>query len=626
VNRNVIIGIWFGSLALVGCLVAAFGRSAADMVRVSTQEGLFINFGAVYLLCAAVAAIISIALLQWRTVGLSGFFEFDVSSESPTKPISRILIVAAYSLAALLSCYFIFVQLGRTLICLMPHDAFVYFDGAQRLAHGQLQHVDFHTPMGVLCNLIPYIGLKVAGGYAGSMEAGFLLAGVFLLGIGSYVLGTRYTTAVAIPIVLYFCLLAVIPLGIESNPELITTAMFYNRLGWTSLTLIFLFYLEPRAASSRLLLLDAACLASLLLFAFYLKVSYALVGLAFLPLMGFASKYNRKLGLIAVAMAALAMGAVELVYGIHQGYIDDLRMTLQACGANRGSMAPKFFANIREYLLAALAVALVVVSIRKRFNYLILSAYIAAAGLAIIDQNTHVRGVICLIALFAISAELIRRHARGAAEAKPASHPDILKSLACLALLLIFVIQPIAYGCAAMTMIRSVLTQVNVDLPGGLNGMAFPEQLWSYLHERKYTDRRTKTVLSGPAPTSGREAEQVYMETVLDGVEILQNVETSGQGVIVFDFVTPFSFILNLEPPEGGHTCIHYGRTISENSHPPADDLLGSTDYIMVPRAPIDPVTTDFLVRTYGSYMDRHFTETAHSKYWTLWSRAGAAK
>jgi hypothetical protein len=557
--------------------------------------------------------------------GFDGFFEFSSQLKPSTTTASRTLSIALYSAVALTCCYFLFVQLGGMLICAMPHDAFVYLDGAQRLAHGQVQHVDFHTPMGVLCNLIPYLGYKASGGFAGSVDMGCLFAAAFLLAAASYVLGTRFTVAAALPIVIFFCLLAVVPLGVESTPDLVTTAMFYNRLGWIALTLIFLFFLEPRDTAMRRLPLDVVCLASLLLFGFYLKVSYALVGLAFLPVMGFGSRYNRKLALAAIAVVLVVIGSVELAYGFHRGYVEDLRQTLKACGTNRGTMAPKLMANIREFLLAAFAVAVGFRSAPNKLRYLAMAGYIAAAGLAIIDQNTHLRGVICLIALFLIPQELIRRSCWESRGAAPTENINVLKSMCCLALLLAFVVQPVAYRCTCMAIIRSVLTQVRPDLPGQLSGMVFPEHLWSRLHASSSQEGSPSSASPPPPRTVANEAERHYLASLLDGVELLETVETSGKSVIDFDFVTPFSFILNLQPPTGDQTCIDYWRTMSEASYAPVDEMLGSVDFVMEPRTPVDPETTDFLMRTYGSYLDRHFSRVGESKHWVLWKRTATS-
>jgi hypothetical protein len=151
--------------------------------------------------------------------------------------------------------------------------------------------------------------------------------------------------------------------------------------------------------------------------------------------------------------------------------------------------------------------------------------------------------------------------------------------------------------------------------------MVFPEHLWSRLHASSSQKGSPSSASPPPPRTVANEAERHYLASLLDGVELLKTVETSGKSVIVFDFVTPFSFILDLQPPTGDQTCIDYGRTMSEASYAPADEMLGSVDLVMEPRSPVDPETTDFLMRTYGSYLDRHFTRVGESKHWLLWKR-----
>jgi hypothetical protein len=80
-----------------------------------------------------------------------------------------------------------------------------------------------------------------------------------------------------------------------------------------------------------------------------------------------------------------------------------------------------------------------------------------------------------------------------------------------------------------------------------------------------------------------------------------------------------------MPPATGDHTCIHYGRTMSDDVYSPPEELLGSADYVMVPKAPRTPATTAFLVRTYGPYLEDHFRKLDSSRFWDLWVRNEAA-
>ncbi len=94
----------------------------------------------------------------------------------------------------------------------------------------------------------------------------------------------------------------------------------------------------------------------------------------------------------------------------------------------------------------------------------------------------------------------------------------------------------------------------------------------------------------------------------------------------MLDFVNPFSFILNLKPPLGGHTCLHYGQVVSEDSYPPAEEVLGGSDIIMVPRVPRIPITAEFLWRIYRPFIEQNYEHKAESKYWDVWTRRESPK
>jgi hypothetical protein len=616
---NWVLSVWFGAWLLLAIAVLLIGPAASLPAMVDRSAGLFITFGSIYTLAVIFAVIGSLLLIEWRFDGLQKVFEFGGSVEmSGFKPLSlggRFFRIAGYTVVFLGGLYFMFVGLGGTLLSTMEHDAFVYYDGAQHLVNGQRQHIDFHTPMGQLCNLIPYWGYILSGRFAGSLEWGSLLAGGYLMTIGAYVLSTRYTIGLAIPVVMFFSLLTVVPLGIDGPPEMITTAMFYNRLGWTALTYMLLFYLEPREGMSRLLWLDSVMLSGLLLFAFYLKISYALVGLAFVGLLFFASPYNRRLSLVTLGLSGAIIVACEIAFGFHGPYLQDIRDTLQASGANRGSMIPKLFANIREYLMAVLAMALAYTSAAKKWNYLIFMAFVAASGLAIIDQNTHHRGIISLIAVFAVAQEACRRNQETAFKAeatKLLSH----KSLACLALLLAFVIQPIVYCWTATAMIRSaVVVSRDQNLPLGLDGIVFSfykNPILKGVNLNKSKGNREFAEI-----TAGQE----YINSLLDGAKILEASGIADKSVMTLDFVNPFSFLLAMKPAIGDHTCVHYGRTMNDGITPSPEEYLGQADYVMVPRKPKTPPTADFLWRTYRSYIEKEFDKSAATEYWVLWKR-----
>jgi hypothetical protein len=64
---------------------------------------------------------------------------------------------------------------------------------------------------------------------------------------------------------------------------------------------------------------------------------------------------------------------------------------------------------------------------------------------------------------------------------------------------------------------------------------------------------------------------------------------------------------------------------LNDGIYSPPEELLGDADYVMIPRLPRVPATTEFLVRTYTPYLKAHFEQHDQSKYWTLWSRKEAA-
>lgn len=619
---------WAACLAVIGLAIYSFGPAPSRIALLSVSDGMTMTFGSIYLLGIAGAVFLTLVLLHWSLGGAESFFELGTSQRSPswfeTSLLGRTVVLGSYGLVAVLSCYFLFVRLSRTLLSVMFEDSFIYFDGAQRLASGQQQHIDFHTPMGIFANLIPYWGMQAAHGLAGSMEWGFLIGGSILLAAGIPMIASRLSAAAAIPLVLYICLLAVVPLDVEAMPDKVTHAMFVNRLCWIAMTLVFLFFIEPRFPSKTGLAIDCVCLAALLFFQFYLKLSYFFVCVAFLPLLFISSKHNRWLSIISFSLFVIGVGVMEWIYGLNGPYFRDLSMAIHASGANRGSMLPKFVANIKEFALVAGAIALVCNRNAPNWRFLAYAGFVCLAGLAVIDQNTQVRGVVCLLAVLLVSQETLRR----SINSPPASAVDIpirkLKCLVCLGLVALFIMQSVVYRTASIAMIRSAVTQVEPDSPGRLQGMVLSEHLWKHFCAGRIRDPHTNKVIPATRHTPG--VEEDYFKSILDGIKVLQDAGTSGKRVTTFDYVSPFSSVLSLVPPEGGHTCIDVSRTMCDEDFTPPEEFLGSVDYVMIPKAPWNQPTAEFLQRVYGQYLKEHFEPIKSSDYWVLWNRLPRAQ
>jgi hypothetical protein len=402
--------------------------------------------------------------------------------------------------------------------------------------------------------------------------------------------------------------------------------MFYNRWGWVGITLVFLFILEPRTQNRTVLALDSVCLAALLFFLFYLKISYSGLATAFLGVMFISSPYNRRVSVAAFVLFVAAVGVMELRYGLNIPYLKDLYLAVKASGASRGTMVPKLISNIREFALAAAAVAMAWSELRSKWSYIAYAGFVMLAGLAIIDQNTHQYGVICLLSLLAVSYELIRRNIGSATTSETEYQVGRIRAIVCLGLIVLFTVQSIFNQFAAIAMFRSGVTQVAVERPGGLNGMLFSDDLWDHFCRGKVRELNTNKIIPTTTKSSAMMISSKYLAGVEDGIALLERAGVTGKRVAVLDFVDPFSFILNLPPAAGVHTCNGYGRTMGDNVYTPAEEYLGNADYVVIPKVPIDKPTTDFLLRIYGEYQKANFEPAETTEFWELWKRRESDK
>ena len=438
------------------------------------------TYGAFYLVSAVIATFFLLLAAQWLWVNSEQGDRDAAGSVTVVDEASvgtKTVLLTSCLVFWLVAAYFIFIRGSNTLLCTMAHDVFVYYDGAYRVSNGQVPHVDFHTPMGAGCYVIPYWGWKIAGRFAGSLEHTSLLVAALLMGVGVRILASRYWLASSVPLLLFLTLLILVPLNIGETPEQISHSMFYNRYGWAGLTLVFLFFVEPTRISKASNWLDALCLGTLLVFLLYLKITYFLVALVFLPLLALKSPYNRRMVFGALGASAVAAGLLEIVYGLHLPYFRDLAMAIQASGASRSAILASLVYNFREFALVAVSVAMVCLFRKESWIYLACIGYIILAGLAIIDQNTHRTGVICLLAALMISLEVLRRKSPTGHRGKLDRSDHRLAPYFILGLVVLFMAQPLVFRLSAMAIIRSAFQHLPAESPSALEGIVFNSEL-----------------------------------------------------------------------------------------------------------------------------------------------------
>lgn len=482
---------------------------------------------------------------------------------------------------------------GRTVTSKYLNDLLIFLDGAHRIALGQVPNVDFHTSLGPLAFYIPAAGYALSGSLGAAMPVGMALVVLLMTVLAAVIIPSRMRWSLGLPTALYLLLVVAVPANPGEAISEITFAMFYNRIGWAALGLLFVLYLPRQARMSGNDAVDATCTAALVLLMLYTKVTYGLVGLGFLLLMLTDRRQVRWVGLAF----AITLGAVLAIEAVWQGgaeHIADLRLASAVSGSvpTIQRLVDVIASNLADIAVYGLFAVLLLWLARSIRDFLFLG-FCLGSGILIIEQNFQIVGILTLSAGAAVASEQLLR--------QPLAF-ERLRLAAGLPLLMAILILP-----------ASVANLANLGLHAGLAMSGRGEQVPLPQFEGI---RLVRTFGPGSYERFSR-----YNETIADGRMALGGLDPRAERVAVMDFVNPFSAGLSLQPPKGDYPWYHWGRTLDAVHFPPADETLADADIVMQPKLPIERYTGEGMPRIYEGYLRENFRQVADTRYWTVYRR-----
>ncbi|HKU94747.1 MAG TPA: hypothetical protein VJR58_05700, partial [Vineibacter sp.] len=302
----------------------------------------------------------------------------------------------------------------------MTWDFLFNLAGAWHLHLGDVAHVDFHGPVGLLSFLLTDIGFRLVGVGPRAFLAGTVVVAVALFVAAAMVTLRRLPPLPAAIFVMFVCLLALMPANVGDNPTAHTFAMSYNRYGWSCISVLFLILFLPPRPWRWGDATDIAVAAGLLAAMFYLKMTYFLVGIAALPVAGLVCPHIRSAprGWCALGLGAFALAAAP----VNRAYWADL-FAAAGAGQVRG-VSTDYFDNFLQYkaeyapYFAALAVALWMWRRKDApLRLPVATGFILAAAAALLSQNAQVHGlpaaVVIAFLFYALLRERHLQHHRG---------------------------------------------------------------------------------------------------------------------------------------------------------------------------------------------------------------------
>lgn len=481
---------------------------------------------------------------------------------------------------------------GRTVTTKYLNDLFIFLDGGHRLASGQVPNVDFHSSLGPLTYVIAWAGQAIGGSWAAAMPVGMAIVTLLLALVACHVVASRMRPLIGLPIAAFLLLATAAPINTGEDISELSFAMFYNRIGWSALGLLLVMVLPPLVPAQRQTLLDGVASAVLILLMLYLKMTYALVMVAFVLLMLIDRNRDRWPALCLGIVAVTAI-VVELLWGGSGTYLADLRSAASVSGD--APSLRRLLGTIRNNLADLIVfsiLSIVLLMVRRSPLDLLFVGFCAATGILIIDQNFQTGGILSLAAGAAVAAEALSRQ------------PQILGkrwnrlARGCPLLLAAFILPSAAQNAGALGL-HATLAVTRQGEPIALpafEGITIG-RLWR----------------DGATPRFLR-----YNETIRDGAEALRGLGPVGR-VVVLDFVNPFTAGMDLRPASGDSPWFHWGRTINDGEYPKAETLFADAEIVMLPSQPVERFTGQGMRKLYEPYLKGHFQIVAQTPSWTIY-------
>lgn len=486
---------------------------------------------------------------------------------------------------------------GRTVVSVYVNDLMIFLDGAHRLAWGQAPSRDFHAALGPLVYAVPAAGYLATGSLGAAMPVGMALVTALLAPVIVRILGSRLHPLLALPFGAFLLVVLAVPMNLGEAVSALSFAMFYNRVGWVALALLLTMYLQPRRPVRGGEVADAACAALLVLVLAYSKVSYGAVAGSFLLLL-LLDPARRRLALWALGMSAAGGVVAEIAWRGSLAHLADLALAARVSGGRGAAdLADSLMRNLADYVLFALAAGLALTRTRSARD-LAFYLFCAAAGLALVVQNSQAWGILTLHAGAAVALETLLRcpplvagdHAWRPATGAP--------------LLLLALTLPTIVHCAAALGLHAYLAA-----RGPTDGYGLP--------------RFAGIEAASPWPVNDEAFVTAYRAALEDGAAALERLGAGAgrpvERVFVLDFANPFSAGLGLKPPRGDHSWQHWGRNLDQAHHVAPERVLADVAVVMEPKPGINGPP---LAALYGPALRGDFVLADETSHWRIYVRA----
>jgi hypothetical protein len=505
---------------------------------------------------------------------------------------------------------------GRVVSREMTWDLLFNLEGAWHLHNGQVAHVDFHDPLGVLNFALTAIGFDLAGVSPHAFIVGELLAVAALFASAVVAVRRRLPMLPAALFVVFVCQLVLKPVNIGDNVQNFTFAMAYNAMGWSALAVLSLILFLPPRGRPQAGWLDTVTATLILLALFHLKITYFAAALAEWAAALLIAPHIRQ----RVLRWSVACGVV-VAHALAPGnapYLTDIVAAVESGAANSDlvGFVVLMFANLSE--LSLLAIGLLIAfwlwrSGEAPIHLPLAAGLLMAIACGVLLQNTQERGLI----LSVVVALLLYDHFRG----DPKSGRRSVSRWMLLALLVVpgagALKQSVSLAGYALEARRSPML-FTFEKASGLEGLSVPrgsEALMEAMQTRP-SDYRLFSAIRAAGVGDEEVSQYEYAQSLIDAAALFDDPARRDGAPVVLDQVNPLPFMLRRPPPRGGQLWLDLRFPWRS-----AEEALGDAAYVMVPKFPTYREVTRAALERYGSYLATHFPVRTENRSWLLYSR-----
>jgi hypothetical protein len=520
----------------------------------------------------------------------------------------------------------------------MAWDAIIMLEAGTRWLQGQIPHVDYLSPIGILPTWLMSVALRLSRGTAHALAYAPLLV-VFPVAIaGWWVAQRRLSAWLSLGFAGFLAALVTatrpLPFGMLPYPvEFMHTsyAMAYNRLGWALLIILVLQQFVParaRAAApaSRLEAAGAGAVCVLLLLT---KVNYAAAaaGVVLVGLVIARPTRGATVALLVGAVAAVGLAIVLLRF--HPGawwrefsYLGQVNPLVTRVGQFGEGLLRETLAGLLT--LAGIVLAWPLLRLRPRHEadlagprVVLLGLAAAACGLCVLTFNAQ-RSETPLFALaLLVVAELAAR--RLDSRDRP-EHALRVRHRAVVGLAAALGAVTFGSDLASIVWSAAYARHMRASTPAGQT-LAGPTLAPLLLPPLRYEEADADKVRIRLSQTGAPATPYQYGVIVNDGLRLLGPLAGGRSRILCLDLVNPFPFAQQSPYPTGGSLWWAW-NTFSRTRHPAPASVLRDATHVMIPKVPIvsaDEVPT--LLRLLQPELDRDFTTVGETAFWLLLRR-----